>query len=87
MLLGARRTATIVALDNCELYSLGRGEVEDLLRVWPEMWRDFAGMAEVRRGKGGRAGMSETGPGGRRGLGAWGRCVSGVTVRVKVLCI
>lgn len=56
MLLGVRRTATIVALDNCELYSLGRGEMEDLLRVWPEMWRDFAGMAGVSERVGG-AGM------------------------------
>lgn len=47
MLLGECRTATVVALDNCELYSLSRSGLDTLLEQWPEMAKEFEDMMKV----------------------------------------
>ena len=41
MLLGTRRTATVVAAENSELYSFSRSALDSLLATWPEMARQF----------------------------------------------
>jgi CRP-like cAMP-binding protein len=46
--LGEARTATVVALDNCELYSLARADLDKLLEAWPEMAQEFDAMIKVR---------------------------------------
>lgn len=47
-LLGQRRTATVVALSQCECYSLSRGTVAAVLGRLPELAADFEGMLQVR---------------------------------------
>ena len=47
MLLGERRTATVVAVDNCELYSLSRSNLQQLLDMWPELNKEFETMLMV----------------------------------------
>jgi hypothetical protein len=47
MLLGGRRTATVVAVDNCELYSLRHSNLKQLLEVSPELRKQFDAMLIV----------------------------------------
>jgi hypothetical protein len=55
--LGEVRTATVVAVDFCELYSLARHDLEAVIIKWPELAAEFdrlidgyrrAGAAQVR---------------------------------------
>eukprot|EP00210_Caulerpa_lentillifera_P001188 g1144.t1 len=46
-LLGEYRTATVVAEDYCELYSLSRSDLDSILDEMPELGKEFLKMVEV----------------------------------------
>lgn len=45
--LGEYRTATVVAEDYCELYSLARSDLDTILDEMPELGKEFLKMVEV----------------------------------------
>ena len=47
-LLGEARTATVVATTYCELYSLSRADLEEVLQQWPELAEEFEAMGECK---------------------------------------
>ena len=54
-LLGEVRTATVVAADFCELYSLARHDLEGVITKWPELAAEFDRLIEGYR----RAGVAK----------------------------
>ncbi|WIA23100.1 hypothetical protein OEZ86_010005 [Tetradesmus obliquus] len=46
-LLGEARNATVVASTYCELYSLSRADLEEVLQQWPELAEEFEAMVQT----------------------------------------
>ena len=51
-LLGEPRTATVVASTFCELYSLTRADLEQVLQQWPKLAAEFESLGETRHDRG-----------------------------------
>ncbi len=49
-LLGEPRAATVIVSSYCELYSLQRADLEDVVSQWPELADEFQSLGESSRG-------------------------------------
>lgn len=45
-MLGVSRSATVVAVSYCELYSLSRGDLEAVVSQWPELAEELSLLGE-----------------------------------------